>query len=111
MDQGIVSLETLLEQERQYTDIAVARIMTCAPNVLVLSGYASKLALDRLIAHGVTVLLNTKESCMKRLSRLTGARILASLHHIDKVRRVNCAEGSPEGTRTSSSHARFATES
>jgi 1-phosphatidylinositol-3-phosphate 5-kinase len=75
----VLSLDTLLEQERRYTDILVAKVLAHEPDVLLTSGSVSRLALDLLRAGHVSVVTHVRPSVMQRLSRLTCARIGPSI--------------------------------
>ena len=83
----LLSLDTLLEQERRYTDILASKVLALEPDVVFLSQSASRLALELLRIGRVSVVTHVKPSVMQRLSRLCGGRIVPSINYLDKLPR------------------------
>jgi hypothetical protein len=81
----LLSLETLLEQERRYTDILVQKVLALRPDVLFASRAVSRLAQEMLLKGAVAVVANMKPVNLQRVSRISGARILPSINYIDKI--------------------------
>lgn len=79
------SLETLHEQEYAYTSILVSKILALSPDLVLVGGNVSAQARTMLLADGKSVVMRVKPSVLARVSRLTGALILPSSNHVDKV--------------------------
>jgi hypothetical protein len=81
----LTSLDTLIEQERKYTDILVSKILALGPDLLFVSRNVSRLAQEMLLRGSVSVVSQLKPSILHRVSRCTGARILPSINYLDKM--------------------------
>jgi hypothetical protein len=81
----LLSLETLGEQERQYLEILVNKVLALRPDVLFVTGTVSSAALEMLLGGSASVVPGVKLSLLHRLSRFTGARILPSVNLLDKI--------------------------
>ena len=88
------SLDALHLQEQKYTEIVVQKLLLLEPELIIASGSISNLAMKALLqkkphlgtsSKGVAVLANVKLRILYRVSRCTGALILPSIHHIDKM--------------------------
>lgn len=80
------SLDTLLEQERSYMSILVDKITALEPDVIFVERTVSRHAQELLRARRVGIVLNVKYAILERISRHTGAALLASVDHVDKAR-------------------------
>ena len=67
------SLDTLLDQEHEHLRGAVARINSIGVDVLVVEQTVSRFARELLLERGVSLVINAKPSCVRRLERVTGA--------------------------------------
>jgi hypothetical protein len=84
-DARLSSLDTLIEQEREYTSIIVAKVQSLRPHVLLCSGTASILAQELLRSTGVSMVPGVSAANLARLSRAAGARVLPGINYIDKL--------------------------
>jgi hypothetical protein len=81
----ITSFDILREQEKEYLQILVKKILSCGAQLLLVQKSVARLVQDELCASGVTVVLNLHQRLMQRIARATQAIILASPDHIDKM--------------------------
>lgn len=79
------SLDRLLELENRALEVFLVKVLSLRPDVLLLGGGASHVALERLCAHGVVVLQNVDADTLARVARVTGAEVLASSQHISRL--------------------------
>jgi hypothetical protein len=86
VEQQMSSLDTLLEQERRYLEILVQKIANLKPDLLLVRKSVSRQAQELLREKSkIVVIMNVKQSLMERIARRTGAMIIASIDHVDKV--------------------------
>eukprot|EP00947_MAST-08B_sp_MAST-8B-sp1_P006463 g6463.t1 len=83
--QRLTSLETLRDQEDMHVALLVAKVMALQPDVLFVGRSVSRKAQEQLLEAGVTLVLNVEPTQLSRIARLTGALMLASIDHADKV--------------------------
>lgn len=76
------SLDTLLEQEKDYMGILVGKILKLGPDVVFVHGTVSRQAQELLLKHDVIVIQKTKLSQLERIARQTMATILPSSDHV-----------------------------
>ncbi|XP_024395699.1 1-phosphatidylinositol-3-phosphate 5-kinase FAB1B isoform X2 [Physcomitrium patens] len=76
------SLDTLLQQERDHLSMTVARIEAHHPHVLLVEKTVSRYAQDKLLEKEISVVLNVKRPLLDRISRCTGAQIVASPEYL-----------------------------
>ncbi|PWA00505.1 hypothetical protein BB558_003441 [Smittium angustum] len=74
-----ISLNSSVEQEKEYTNKLVARIMSSNPNLLLLEKDISQLALNGLFNQGVSVISGMKSKTLQSIAYFTGADIVTSL--------------------------------
>ncbi|XP_051147662.1 1-phosphatidylinositol-3-phosphate 5-kinase FAB1B-like [Andrographis paniculata] len=79
---ALSSLDTLLQQETDHLKMAVAKIETHNPNILLVEKSVSRYAQEYLLAKGISLVLNIKRSLLERISRCTGAQIVPSIDHL-----------------------------
>ena len=83
----MASLETLVDQEKEYLNIVVQKILAVKPSIVFAEKTVSRLAQEKLLNNNITVVLNVKSHLMERISRSTQAPILNSPDHVDKMPR------------------------
>jgi hypothetical protein len=76
------SLDTLLDQEHEHLRGAVARINSIGVDVLVVEQTVSRFARELLLERGVSLVINAKPSCVRRLERVTGAVAIGALDQL-----------------------------
>ncbi|TMW63376.1 hypothetical protein Poli38472_002317 [Pythium oligandrum] len=79
------SLDTLIEQEKSYMSILVEKISTLEPDVIFVERTVSRHAQELLRERGVAIVLNVKHDTLERIGRHTGAVMLTSVDHVDKM--------------------------
>ncbi|XP_048443758.1 LOW QUALITY PROTEIN: 1-phosphatidylinositol-3-phosphate 5-kinase FAB1A [Pyrus x bretschneideri] len=76
------SFDTLLQQEMDHLKMAVAKIDSHHPNVLLVEKSVSRYAQDYLLAKDISLVLNIKRPLLERIARCTGAQIVPSIDHL-----------------------------
>ena len=76
------SLDTLLDQEHEHLRGAVARIHSVGADVLVVERTVARFARELLLERGVSLVINVKPSCVRRLERVTGAVAVSALDQL-----------------------------
>ena len=76
------SLDTLLDQEHEHLRGAVARINGVKADVLVVERTVARFARELLLERGVSLVINVKSSCVRRLERVTGAVAVSALDQL-----------------------------
>ena len=76
------SLDTLLDQEHEHLRGAVARINSVGADVLVVERTVARFARELLLERGVSLVINVKPSCVRRLERVTGAVAVSALDQL-----------------------------
>ncbi|KAL3668172.1 hypothetical protein V7S43_007034 [Phytophthora oleae] len=79
------SLDTLLEQEKSYMAILVDKISALEPDVIFVEKTVSRYAQEILCERKISIVLNVKSEMLHRIARHTGAEVLTSVDHVDKV--------------------------
>ena len=82
-DAAFVSFETLLEQERKYTELLSARVLALRPDVIFSTRPVSSMLSALLLRSNVVIVPNVKQSTLHWLSRVSGARILSSVNFLN----------------------------
>jgi len=80
---SLSSLEILHDQETHHIRMLVTKICSLNPDIVLVTNGVAKVGQDMLHERGVSLAVNVKERIIKRLSRLSGARILSHVDHID----------------------------
>ncbi|CAO2840340.1 unnamed protein product [Amaranthus hypochondriacus] len=76
------SFDTLLQQEKDYLKMAVAKIDAHRPNVLLVEKSVSRYAQEFILAKDISLALNMKRPVLERIARCTGAQIVPSIDHL-----------------------------
>ncbi|EQC37101.1 hypothetical protein SDRG_05328 [Saprolegnia diclina VS20] len=79
------SLESVAGQETEYMRIAVEKIRTLRPDIVLFQGHVHRVAEELLASSGIVIVKNLKRADLERLSRVTGAALLTSYDHVDKL--------------------------
>lgn len=77
----LASINSILEQEKEYLKNAVAKIEAQRPQVLLVEK-SVPLHAQQLLAKDISLVLNVKRSLLERISRCTGAQIASSVENI-----------------------------
>ena len=80
---SLSSLEILHDQEVHHIRMLVTKICSLNPDIVLVTNGVAKVGQDMLHENGISLAVNVKERIIKRLSRLSGARILSHVDHID----------------------------
>ncbi|KAL3068009.1 hypothetical protein niasHT_037999 [Heterodera trifolii] len=73
------SLEPMLSQERQYLRLQCDRVLSRRVSLLLTESSISPMAIDLLMAEGISVVANVKANVLLRVARASSADILSSL--------------------------------
>ncbi|XP_054821488.1 1-phosphatidylinositol-3-phosphate 5-kinase FAB1B-like isoform X2 [Prosopis cineraria] len=84
------SVDTLLQQEMDHLKMAVAKIGSHYPNVLLVEKSVSRYAQEYLLAKDVSLVLNIKRPLLERIARCTGAQIVPSIDHMNPQKLGTC---------------------
>ncbi|KAG0492469.1 hypothetical protein HPP92_005867 [Vanilla planifolia] len=87
---SLSSFDTLLQQEMDHLKMAVARIGSHDPHVLLVEKSVSRFAQDYLLARNISLVLNVKRSFLERLSRCSGAAIIPSIDDLSSPKLGHC---------------------
>ncbi|XP_048546330.1 putative 1-phosphatidylinositol-3-phosphate 5-kinase FAB1C [Triticum urartu] len=85
----LASINSILEQEKEYLKNAVAKIEAQRPHVLLVEKSVPMYA-QQLLAKDISLVLNVKRSLLERISRCTGAKIASSIDNITSARLGQC---------------------
>ncbi|RQM10751.1 hypothetical protein DD237_006983 [Peronospora effusa] len=81
----ISSLEGVAGQEVEYMHIVTEKIMTFSPDIVMFEGHVHRVAEELLYKGNVAVVKNVRLIDLQRIARCTGASVLTSYDHIDKM--------------------------
>ncbi|XP_010432591.1 PREDICTED: 1-phosphatidylinositol-3-phosphate 5-kinase FAB1A isoform X2 [Camelina sativa] len=84
------SFDTLLQQEMDHLKMAVAKIDSHNPDILLVEKSVSRFAQDYLLAKDISLVLNIKRSLLERISRCTGAQIVPSIDQLTSPKLGYC---------------------
>ncbi|XP_028786923.1 1-phosphatidylinositol-3-phosphate 5-kinase FAB1B isoform X2 [Neltuma alba] len=84
------SVDTLLQQEMDHLKMAVAKIGSHYPNVLLVEKSVSRYAQECLLAKDISLVLNIKRPLLERIARCTGAQIVPSIDHMNPQKLGTC---------------------
>ncbi|KAK4267136.1 hypothetical protein QN277_023959 [Acacia crassicarpa] len=76
------SVDTLLQQEMDHLKMAVAKIATHNPDVLLVEKSVSRYAQEYLLGRNISLVLNVKRPLLERIARCAGAQIVPSIDHL-----------------------------
>ncbi|TVU11747.1 hypothetical protein EJB05_45349, partial [Eragrostis curvula] len=85
----LASINSIIEQEKDYLKNAVAKIEAQHPHVLLVEKSVPLYA-QQLLAKDISLVLNVKRSLLERISRCTGAQIASSIENITSTRLGQC---------------------
>ncbi|KAK1935094.1 1-phosphatidylinositol-3-phosphate 5-kinase FAB1A [Phytophthora citrophthora] len=81
----ISSLESVAGQEVEYMHIVTEKILTLNPDIVMFEGHVHRVAEEFLCKANVSVVKNVRLLDLQRIARCTGACVLTSYDHIDKM--------------------------
>lgn len=81
-DHQYLSLEPILKQEHEHLRNLVNRVASKTPDAVLCSRAVSRVALEFLVAAGLVVASNVKDSVMHRVARATGAEIVKTMDRL-----------------------------
>uniref|UniRef100_H3GSD4 1-phosphatidylinositol-3-phosphate 5-kinase n=1 Tax=Phytophthora ramorum TaxID=164328 RepID=H3GSD4_PHYRM len=81
----ISSLESVAGQEVEYMHIVTEKIMTLNPDIVMFEGHVHRVAEELLFKGNIAVVKNVRLLDLQRVARCTGASVLTSYDHIDKM--------------------------
>ncbi|KAL6605816.1 hypothetical protein ACP70R_041469 [Stipagrostis hirtigluma subsp. patula] len=85
----LASINSVLEQEKEYLKNAVAKIEAQRPHVLLVEKSVPLYA-QEILAKEISLVLNVKRSLLERISQCTGAQIASSIENITSTRLGRC---------------------
>ncbi|XP_062233139.1 1-phosphatidylinositol-3-phosphate 5-kinase FAB1B-like isoform X2 [Phragmites australis] len=85
----LASINSILEQEKEYLKNAVAKIEAQRPHVLLVEKSVPLYA-QQILAKDISLVLNVKRSLLERISHCTGAQIASSIENITSARLGQC---------------------
>ncbi|KAG0355772.1 1-phosphatidylinositol-3-phosphate 5-kinase, partial [Gamsiella multidivaricata] len=88
VENHFISLEPIVNQEREYLQHLVARIVALSPHIIVVEKTVSRLALELLLKHNVAVAYNVKLEVAEAIAHSTGADIILSFDKLVKEPRL-----------------------
>ncbi|KAK1279908.1 1-phosphatidylinositol-3-phosphate 5-kinase FAB1B [Acorus gramineus] len=90
VENQLSSLDTLLQQEMEHLKMAVTKIDSQNPDVLLVEKSVSRHAQEYLLAKDISLVLNVKRSLQERVARCTGAQIVHSIDHLSSQKLGHC---------------------
>uniref|UniRef100_A0A0D3A2A4 1-phosphatidylinositol-3-phosphate 5-kinase n=1 Tax=Brassica oleracea var. oleracea TaxID=109376 RepID=A0A0D3A2A4_BRAOL len=84
------SFDTLLQQEMDHLKMAVAKIHSHNPQILLVEKSVSRFAQEYLLAKDISLVLNIKRPLLERISRCTGAQIVPSVDQLTSPKLGYC---------------------
>ncbi|KAG0032875.1 1-phosphatidylinositol-3-phosphate 5-kinase [Podila clonocystis] len=88
VENHFISLEPIVNQEKEYLQHLVARIVALSPHIIVVEKTVSRLALELLQKHKVAVAYNVKPEVTDAIAHATGADIILSFDKLVKEPRL-----------------------
>ncbi|OEL21040.1 putative 1-phosphatidylinositol-3-phosphate 5-kinase FAB1C [Dichanthelium oligosanthes] len=85
----LASINSILEQEKEYLKNAVAKIEAQHPHVLLVEK-SVPLDAQQLLAKDISLVLNVKRSLLERISHCTGAQIASSIENVTSTMVGHC---------------------
>ncbi|CAM0913962.1 unnamed protein product [Alopecurus aequalis] len=85
----LASINSILEQEKEYLENAVAKIAAQKPHVLLVEKSVPMYA-QELLAKDISLVLNVKRPLLERISRCTGGQIASSIDNVTSARLGQC---------------------
>lgn len=87
---GYCKLDVLVSQERQYLRGLVQRLTSLEPDLVLVGGNVSGIAIDYFVEAGVTVLRHVKTSVLQAVSRSTQTPLISSLDKLLNLQIGQC---------------------
>ncbi|GAA0141595.1 kinase [Lithospermum erythrorhizon] len=84
------SFDTLLQQEMDHLKMAVAKIDSHHPDILLVEKSVSRYAQEYLLAKDISLVLNIKRPLLERIARCTGGQIVPSIDHLSTQKLGYC---------------------
>ncbi|XP_022888285.1 1-phosphatidylinositol-3-phosphate 5-kinase FAB1B-like isoform X3 [Olea europaea var. sylvestris] len=84
------SVDTLLQQEMDHLKMAVAKINSRQPDILLVEKSVSRFAQEYLLAKDISLVLNIKRPLLERIARCTGGDIIPSIDHLSSQKLGYC---------------------
>ncbi|KAF9995690.1 1-phosphatidylinositol-3-phosphate 5-kinase, partial [Entomortierella chlamydospora] len=88
VENHFISLEPIVNQEKEYLRHLVTRIVALSPHIIVVEKTVSRLALEMLLKHNVAVAYNVKPEVTEAIAHCTGADIILSFDKLVKDPRL-----------------------
>ena len=88
VENHFISLESIVNQEKEYLQHLVARIVALSPHLIVVEKTVSRLALELLLKQNVTMAYNVKPEVTDAIAYSTGADIILSFDKLVKEPRL-----------------------
>ncbi|PIK55729.1 1-phosphatidylinositol 3-phosphate 5-kinase [Apostichopus japonicus] len=90
VENKFVSLEPVVLQEREFLKNCVSKLIAKKPDVLIVEKSVARVAQEFLLAHGITLVSNTKPLVMARIKRSTGASLEESIEQAAQATFGSC---------------------
>ncbi|KAK4242660.1 hypothetical protein C8A03DRAFT_29088 [Achaetomium macrosporum] len=91
-EQHFMSLQPVIEQEREYLRMVVNRILNLEPHVLLVEKSVAGLALQYLSEANVAVVYNVKPSVVEAVARIVNMPVISSMDMLSLGARVGMSE-------------------
>ncbi|KAG0206046.1 1-phosphatidylinositol-3-phosphate 5-kinase [Mortierella sp. GBA30] len=88
VENHFISLEPIVNQEKEYLRLLVGRIVALSPHIVVVEKTVSRLALELLLKHNVAVAYNVKPEVTEAIAHSTGAYLIPSFDKLVKEPRL-----------------------
>ncbi|KAF9432286.1 1-phosphatidylinositol-3-phosphate 5-kinase [Entomortierella beljakovae] len=88
VENHFMSLEPIVNQEKEYLHHLVTRIVALSPQIIVVEKTVSRLALEMLLKHNVAVAYNVKPEVAEAIAHSTGADMILSFDKLGKDPRL-----------------------
>ncbi len=79
-------------QEREHLRLAVSRIASFKPDVLLVERSVARSAQEELLTRGISLVLNVKPELMERLARSLGTKVVPSIEELSAAAVASCGQ-------------------
>nr|CCA21748.1 Phosphatidylinositol3phosphate5 kinase (Fablike PIPKA1) putative [Albugo laibachii Nc14] len=86
---ALSSLECVANQEIEYMHLITEKLMIFGPDIVLFGGHVHRVAEELLFKENVVVVKNVRLVDLQRVARNSGASLLASCDHVDKISEKN----------------------
>jgi len=86
---GMTQVRAVLQQEEAFSAMLVRKVVALQPSLVLCSQGIARPALEELARQGVVAVPFVKRSVLARVSRATGAAVVPSVNHLDKLPRAS----------------------